>query len=63
VSAAIFGLIGVVVGALVTGGVDYVMQRRREKAELRQARPPQARAEAVRRDPGRYRQGLREPGV
>lgn len=37
-SAAIFGLIGVVVGALVTGGVDYVMQRRREKAELRQAR-------------------------
>jgi len=38
VSAAIFGLIGVVVGALVTGGVDYVMQRRREKAELRQAR-------------------------
>lgn len=36
-TAAIFGLLGVVVGGLVTGGVDYVMARRREKAELRQS--------------------------
>ena len=36
-SAAIFGLLGVVVGAVLTGGVDYVMARRQEKAELRQS--------------------------
>ena len=36
-TAAIFGLLGVVVGALVTGGVDYFMARRREKGELRQS--------------------------
>jgi hypothetical protein len=38
VLAAIFGLVGVVVGALVTGGVDYYLDARREKRELKQAR-------------------------
>jgi len=36
-TAAIFGLLGVVVGGLLTGGVDYFMARRREQAELRQS--------------------------
>lgn len=36
-SEAIFGLVGVVVGALITGGVDYVLDRRRERATLRAA--------------------------
>jgi hypothetical protein len=38
VSEAIFGLIGVVVGALATGGVEYWMAWRRERAELKQAK-------------------------
>jgi hypothetical protein len=38
VTAAIFGLLGVIVGGLVTGGVNYIMERRRERAELRQAK-------------------------
>ena len=36
-SEAIFGLVGVVVGALITGVVDYVLDRRRERATLRAA--------------------------
>jgi hypothetical protein len=27
-TAAIFGLVGVVIGALITGGTNYVLQRR-----------------------------------
>ncbi len=38
VLAAIFGLIGVVVGALVTGGVDVFLARRHEEADKRQAK-------------------------
>jgi hypothetical protein len=34
---AIFGLIGVVVGALITGGMSFWSERRRESAELRAA--------------------------
>lgn len=34
---AIFGLVGVIVGALVTGGVSFVRDRRRESADLRAA--------------------------
>jgi hypothetical protein len=34
-SAAIFGLIGVVIGALVTGGVTFFLEWRRERAALR----------------------------
>jgi hypothetical protein len=30
---AIFGLVGVVVGALVTGGVDLLLEQRRERVE------------------------------
>jgi hypothetical protein len=37
VAEAIFGLIGVVVGALITGGVEYVMRVREEKTEMRAA--------------------------
>jgi hypothetical protein len=32
-ATAIFGLVGVVVGALVTGGVDFLLEHRRENAE------------------------------
>jgi hypothetical protein len=38
VTAAIFGLIGVVVGGLLTGGVDYFLQRRTDKAEQKRAK-------------------------
>jgi hypothetical protein len=38
VTAAIFGLIGVVVGGLITGGVDFLLERRREGAEHKQAK-------------------------
>jgi hypothetical protein len=38
VTAAIFGLLGVIVGGLVTGGVSYVLEARRERKELRRAR-------------------------
>ena len=38
VTAAIFGLIGVVVGGLITGGVDYFLQWRSEKAEQKRAK-------------------------
>jgi hypothetical protein len=34
---AIFGLVGVVVGALITGGTEYVMRKRDERAQLRAA--------------------------
>ena len=37
VTAAIFGLLGVVVGGLVTGGVDFMLEQRRERAEQKQA--------------------------
>jgi hypothetical protein len=37
-TAAIFGLLGVVIGGLVAGGVGYFMARRQERADLRQAR-------------------------
>jgi hypothetical protein len=37
VLTAIFGLIGVVVGASASGFVSYVLQRRRERASLRSA--------------------------
>jgi hypothetical protein len=36
--AAIFGIVGTVVGATVTGGVDYLLERRREQALIRQAK-------------------------
>jgi hypothetical protein len=36
-TAAIFGLLGVLVGALVTGFVNYVLERRRELVEARAA--------------------------
>jgi hypothetical protein len=35
VTAAIFGLIGVIIGALITGGVSYALQVRLERRELR----------------------------
>jgi hypothetical protein len=38
VAQAIFGLIGVIIGAAVTGGVDLVLERRREDAAARQAK-------------------------
>jgi hypothetical protein len=37
VAEAIFGLVGVIVGALITGGVEYFMRVRDEKAETRAA--------------------------
>jgi hypothetical protein len=37
-TAAIFGLVGVIVGAIVTGGVDLYMERRREDALTRRAK-------------------------
>jgi hypothetical protein len=37
VTAAIFGLVGVVLGGLLSGGVTYVMERRREQRETRAA--------------------------
>jgi hypothetical protein len=37
VTAAIFGLIGVVIGALITGGTNYVLQVRAERREIRAA--------------------------
>jgi hypothetical protein len=36
-TAAIFGLVGVVVGAVVTGAVSWLLERRREAAEARAA--------------------------
>ena len=30
-SAAIFGLVGVIIGALITGGTNYVLQVREER--------------------------------
>jgi len=36
-TAAIFGLIGVVIGALITGGTNYVLQVRAERREIRAA--------------------------
>jgi hypothetical protein len=38
VTAAIFGVAGVIVGALVTGAVTYIFERRRERREARSAR-------------------------
>jgi hypothetical protein len=38
VTAAVFGLVGVVIGGLLSGGATYLMVRRQEGAELRQAR-------------------------
>lgn len=35
---AIFGLVGVVVGAVVTGGVDLVLEKLRERTERRRMR-------------------------
>jgi hypothetical protein len=37
VTAAIFGLIGVIIGALITGGTNYVLQVRAERREIRAA--------------------------
>jgi hypothetical protein len=37
VTAAIFGLVGVVIGALITGGTNYVLQVRAERREIRAA--------------------------
>jgi len=37
VTQAIFGLIGVIVGALVTGGLSFVRDKREESADLRAA--------------------------
>jgi hypothetical protein len=37
-TAAIFGLVGVVIGALATGGVTYVMERLRDRKDGRVAR-------------------------
>jgi hypothetical protein len=37
VAEAIFGLVGVVVGALVTGGVEFLAERRRESSLRRKA--------------------------
>jgi hypothetical protein len=37
VIAAIFGLVGVVLGGLLSGGVTYIMERRREQHETRAA--------------------------
>jgi hypothetical protein len=37
-TVAIFGLVGVIVGALVTGGADFLLERRREQREIRRAR-------------------------
>ena len=36
-TAAIFGLVGVVIGALITGGTNYVLQVRAERREIRAA--------------------------
>ena len=36
-TAAIFGLIGVVIGSLITGGTNYVLQVRAERREIRAA--------------------------
>jgi hypothetical protein len=33
VTAAIFGLVGVIIGALITGGTKYVLQVRAERRE------------------------------
>jgi hypothetical protein len=38
VSEAVFGLVGVIIGALASGGVAYALERRKEKASVRQAR-------------------------
>jgi hypothetical protein len=35
VTQAIFGLVGVLIGGLLTGGVDYVMSRREERETMR----------------------------
>jgi hypothetical protein len=37
ITAAIFGLLGVVVGAVINGAVSAVLQRRTERSELRSA--------------------------
>jgi hypothetical protein len=37
-TAAIFGLVGVVIGALITGGITYVMERLRDRKDGRVAR-------------------------
>jgi hypothetical protein len=37
VAEAIFGLVGVVVGAVITEGAEYYLKRRKEKADVRQA--------------------------
>jgi hypothetical protein len=34
---AIFGLVGVVIGAVITGGGEYIMRRRDERAQVRAA--------------------------
>lgn len=36
-TAAIFGLVGVVIGALITGGTNYMLQVRAEQREVRAA--------------------------
>lgn len=36
-SEAVFGLVGVVIGALITGGVDLILEHRREERALRTA--------------------------
>ena len=36
-TAAVFGLVGVVIGALITGGTNYVLQVRAERREIRAA--------------------------
>jgi hypothetical protein len=38
VAEAIFGLVGVVVGALVTGGVQLILDWRREQRDLRRTK-------------------------
>jgi hypothetical protein len=43
-TAAVFGLIGVVVGALITGGTNYALQVRAEQREVRAATLDAARA-------------------
>jgi hypothetical protein len=37
VEQAVFGLIGVIVGALITGGVGWTLGRRREQRDVRAA--------------------------
>jgi hypothetical protein len=38
VTAAVFGLVGVVIGGLISGRATYLMARRQERAALRQAK-------------------------